>query len=193
MGVLTDFFRATPEELRAAFTGWKEPLQTPVRRSGVNPFTKKPIEIVSWDPAPEREVHERGPVGPPSPSIDLKGLDFVELQMLCDVLLGDGHEARGLLDRPPLIGPNDAPWVHELPAALVAQLAAVDAQRLGVEAQRWAELRRRDISSIRDEGARATMLRSHETERFVYALQMLATFARETVAEGRRMYMWTCL
>ena len=50
MAVYTTFFAATASELHAAFPGWLEPLRAPVRKTSVNPFTKKPVTYDSWEP-----------------------------------------------------------------------------------------------------------------------------------------------
>jgi hypothetical protein len=49
MAVYTTFFAATVSELEAAFPAWKKPLPKPVKRTTVNPFTKKPHTCDSWE------------------------------------------------------------------------------------------------------------------------------------------------
>jgi hypothetical protein len=193
MGVLTDFFRATPAQLRATYKGWREPLATPVKRRHLNPFTKQMMEVNEWDPSPDVEVTEPGPVGPPSPSIDLKGITQIELEMLCELLLGEGHHASEALYRPALIGPADGPWLTEVPSALVSELCALSGERTASVARRWVELWEEDQATITSGPQRSEERVRGDREAFQNALRMLHTFARETVAEGKVLYMWTCL
>lgn len=50
MAVYTTVFAATSVELHAAFPGWRRPLDAPVRRKGVTPFTKQATTYDSWEP-----------------------------------------------------------------------------------------------------------------------------------------------
>ena len=50
MAVYTTFLAATSEELEAAFPGWFKPLAKPVKRTTINPFTKKPQTYDSREP-----------------------------------------------------------------------------------------------------------------------------------------------
>ena len=56
MGILSDFVVATEDELRHALVSWRKVAPHPrrVRRHGVNPFTKEPVEIdaVEWTADP---------------------------------------------------------------------------------------------------------------------------------------------
>jgi hypothetical protein len=193
MGVLTDFFRATPAQLRASYKGWREPLATPMKQRRLNPFTKQMMEVNEWDPAPDVEVTDPGPISPPSPSIDLKGMSQIEVEMLCEVLLGEGHDAAESLYRPALIGPTDGPWLTEIPAALVNALSALSEDRIAPVARQWVELWEADQATIASGPRRDEEGIRSDREAFEYALRMLHTFARETVAEGKVLYMWMSL
>jgi hypothetical protein len=70
MGVLTDFFVASPSDLDTVLFGWQlppPPLAEPVDVHGVNPFTKKPFTISSRNN--RDEVPLPNPNANPSPNI----------------------------------------------------------------------------------------------------------------------------
>jgi hypothetical protein len=180
MGVLTDFFRATEVELRAHYPGWKVPLAQPLRKPGINPFSKKPIEVLSWDPSPDKPVTASGPSRPPSPSIDLKGLGHTSVASLIAIVHDPSKDIADRFYGGALLGPDDGPWVHELPAAFVAKLAALDAAALDTAAKRWTDVEAEDGSGT-----------TYRQWRRV--LDELARFARATVAERKNMYMWVSL
>jgi hypothetical protein len=65
MAVYTTFFAAQPSDLAGAFPGWRQPLPSPVKRTRVNPFTKKPQTYDSWEP----EDIEPGPARAANPRV----------------------------------------------------------------------------------------------------------------------------
>jgi hypothetical protein len=50
MAVYTTVLAATASELDSAFPGWRKPLPKPVKKTRINPFTKKPQTYESWEP-----------------------------------------------------------------------------------------------------------------------------------------------
>ena len=51
MGMLTDFFVASPDELRNVFSGWLPVADKPTMREFVNPFTGQSETTPRWLPA----------------------------------------------------------------------------------------------------------------------------------------------
>jgi hypothetical protein len=193
MGVLTDFFRASESDLRATYREWKVPLDAHIRRQGLNPFTKEPVLMTSWDPNPEEIVEDRGAAGPPSPSIDMRGLGHTEVASLIAIVHDASKEVEERFYRPALIGPEDGPWINELPMAFVAKLATLDDAVMTRVAEAWSGVQRADIEGIPNAHTREHMLAARTTPYWSEVLRELVTFARATVAEGKHMYMWVCL
>jgi hypothetical protein len=50
MGVLTDFFVASPKELRESFPTWLEVADEPSEREVANPFTGQKQIVQEWHP-----------------------------------------------------------------------------------------------------------------------------------------------
>jgi hypothetical protein len=184
MGVLTDFFRATQGELRSTFPRWREPLAEPVRTQRLNPFTKKMAEVLEWDPTPDQPVVDRGPVGPPPASLDMKGLGQTSIASLIGILHDAPKTLQDRFYRPALIGPAEGPWLHELPLEFVERLAALDDLGLRRAAARWAQVENEDLGVV---GA------GQPPEEWRAVLKQMSTFARTTMAEQKRMFMWVCL
>jgi len=193
MGVLTDFFAATESELRAYYPRWKIPLDQPIRISSKNPFTGELAEAVSWDPDPERPVENVGPLGPPSPSIDLKGLGHTSVVSLIGIVHDSSAQAEESFMRPVLIGPEEGPWLNELPPAVVAKLAKLDDADRQRVAEAWTAAEGADIAGIKNEFTRDRMLADRDLRYWRGMLDELADFARTALARGQRVYMWTCL
>jgi len=193
MGVLTDFFATTESELRAYYPGWKLPLEQPIRIASKNPFTGESAEAVSWDPDPERPVEDVGPPGPPSPSIDLKGLGHTSVISLIGIVHDSSAQAEESFMRLALIGPEEGPWINELPPAFVAKLAKLDGADRDRVAEAWTSAERADIAGIKDEFTRNRMLADHDLGYWRGMLDELADFARTALSQGHRVYMWTCL
>ena len=180
MGVLTDFFLASPEELRAACRGWKEPLATRVKRQGVNPFTKKPMEILTTAPdepfAADTVRHlDLSRFHP----VDLKGLGTSDMEELMRVALGaSDEEARAVYDIA-IHGPPDTDeMILCVPPALVARLARMSPTDIAGCGGRWHEVFE---SGLRSPGERASDY-----------LTPLVELARRAMSENRQMFMWMC-
>lgn len=144
MGVLTDFFVASPAQLVAAFPGWRAVQEEPVLREYVNPFNGHKQMIRTWEPlpgpAPPATLSSQSPDFSTLPNIQLKN---VELLMLCSLkwVLSGVKEAETFSDaigRPALIQPsNEDCGLHQLPELLVTDLAGIlpgDIPNLG---KRW--------------------------------------------------------
>jgi hypothetical protein len=48
----TTLFVATDDDLRRLFPGWRYPSKGPLSRDALNPFTRTPMMVTSWDPRP---------------------------------------------------------------------------------------------------------------------------------------------
>ena len=163
---------ATPEEMRAACSGYREALAEPVTLTIISPITKQPQEIESWDPEPftpfSADVHQ-------SPCLDgLKqaykdGLDGDHLRSLATVL-GEPNPSRAVV--PFLIVPPDLDTlgVEIFAVAFTAHLAALTDDEAAAAAPAW---------SAAIFGDDATC------ERWIKALRVLATQALD---QGRRIF-----
>jgi hypothetical protein len=74
MAVYTTTFAATDAELDAAFPGWRTARATPVKKKGLHPLTKAPIEFDDWEPDDAGEVIAEEPT--PLPMISGVGGDY---------------------------------------------------------------------------------------------------------------------
>lgn len=171
--MLGDFFLASPTELREACRGWKEPLLTPVKRQGVNPFTKKPFEILTTAPDPsEPFAHDATRNADLSRlhRVDSKGLSSVELESLMRVALGSAADVRAVHDCALWPPPGTEESILRVPPALIAWLAALDEKDFSEWAKRWSAAHGRDLSL------------------YFAPIAMLAR--KVTADEARQMYMW---
>ncbi len=163
---------ATPEEMRAACPGYREALAEPVTITVINPVTRQPQQVESWDPEP-------GAPFPPDaiqpPNLDglkqayKEGLDADHLRSLAAVL-GDANPARAVV--PFLIVPPD---LHVLAVEIVSlpfteRLATLTDDEADRAALAWsAAIHGDDFTS----------------KRWVTALRAFAVQARD---QGRRIF-----
>ena len=171
---LTDFFLASMQELRAACPGWKAPLPRPVKRQGVNPFTKKPIEILTTapDPAEFDAGASKHADSARLHRVDLKGLSPVELEGLVRVVLEESDsQVSNVYDVPLYAPPGTDEVIFRVPPALVDRLARLDAAALASCVEQWNTASGRNLSEY---------------------LAPLAELARKAVVESREMFMWMC-
>ncbi len=163
---------ATPEEMRAAFPGYREALAEPVTLTVINPVTKQPEPIASWDPEPFAPFPDEAKQ---PPSLDgLKqtykdGLDGSHLRSLATAL-NEANPSRAVV--PFLIVPPDLDTlgVEIFSPAFTACLAALTDDEATAAAVTW--------------GA-AIHIEDGTCERWIAALRALATQARD---QGRRIF-----
>ncbi len=197
MGVLTDFFIASPEELRAVFRGWASPaplLDEFVERTGMNPFTGAETVIRSRisdervDADPDAEVE---PDTTRFSLLDQKGLSTNDLVALSRAALDwDTDTASSEIYGRVFSGPEDAIGVLlEIPGSLTTRLAALTKSEHESIASRWAALFREDAATIEHPGIRAHRLERPNAE-WAGRLAQLAELARDAIKNSRTMYMW---
>jgi hypothetical protein len=163
---------ATPDEMRAACPGYREALAEPVPLTVINPITKQPQEIASWDPEPGAPFPAEA-AG--APNLDgLKhaykdGLDGDHLRSLATAL-EDADPSRSVV--PFLIVPHglDTLGVEIIALAFTARLDALTDDEAAAATVTWAEAIHIDEATC---------------ERWIKALRAFATQAR---AEGRRIF-----
>jgi hypothetical protein len=141
VGVITDFFAASPSDLQRVCPGWQlppPPLPEPVQLDGVNPFTGEKLSLRSR--VDNARMPEPDPGAEPSPDItglpivQCKGLLIAERALLFSALanIPDG-DADELLSCFVLVGPLETDVSIELfPRAFtdaLAQAADHDLQR----------------------------------------------------------------
>lgn len=163
---------ATPEEMRAACAGYREALAEPVTLAAVNPMTREPYEIVTWDPQPFEPFPAEAEH---APSLDgLKqaykdGLDGDHLRSLATAL-NEANPSRAVV--PFLIVPYDLDTlgVEIFSLAFTAHLAALTDDEAAAGVVAWAA---------------AIYIDEATCERWIKALRAFATQARD---QGRRIF-----
>jgi hypothetical protein len=163
---------ATLDEMRAACPGYREALAEPVTLTVVNPVTKQPQQIESWDPEPFAPFPAEAVV---PPSLDgLKqaykdGLDGDHLRTLAAVL-GEANAARAVV--PFLIVPPDqyTLGIEVISLAFAARLAALTDDEATAAAPAWSAMIFGDDATC---------------ERWITALRAFAVQARD---QGRRIF-----
>lgn len=163
---------ATPDEMRAACPGYREALAELVAHTAINPMTRQPYQIETWDPelfAPFPEEAQR------SPNLDglehayKEGLDGDHLRSLARAL-DEANPARAVV--PFLIAPYDLDTlgVEIVSLAFTARLAALTDDEAAAATVAWAEAIHIDEATC---------------ERWIKALRAFATQARD---QGRRIF-----
>ena len=178
MGLLSDFFAATPEELEALSIDWgpqPPPPQPPTAKGGgLFGFGRK------REPEPPTDLQ---PLGPTLPTVSSKGFTGIELGTLEQILTGTPYDEiaeKGLLDTPRFKG-NDGPWVMAIRPELCRALLDLPAGRRADVAGAWAA-----TDELRREGPG---IEPYLVE-LLGDLQQLAATANET---GRDLYLWISL
>ena len=142
----TEFFRTTPAQLRQACRGWRDPLDQPVMREVVNALTGKTQTLPSWDPEFGKPTPEYALRDLPGTCIEMEGFEKLGVDSLIALVEGDNAEAvLAVRQRPPLIHPEEGPWLLEIPLSVVTKLAALDE-----------ELRPRFEAELRSQRTRST-------------------------------------
>ena len=177
MGVLTDFFAATPDELDAMAIEWgpmPPPPEPPRAKGGFLGFGKKPVVV---DGPLE-------PLGPTLPAVRSKGILNTQLGTLDQFVTGTPYEEledMGAIDAIARDGGDDGPWVFPLRRELRDALASLPEGRVRDIAQQWGE----------DEEIGAT-----DAEDFAALRDLVADLtglARTAVETGRDLFLWASL
>jgi hypothetical protein len=178
MGILTDFFAATPQELADLVIEWgpvpPEP-EPPKAKGGLFGFGKKPA------PVPDGPLE---PYGPTLPAVQAKGILNTQLGMLDQFVTGTSYAhlvEMGAIDALVRDAGEQGPWVFPVRRELRDGLASLDAGRGRAIARQWGE----------DEELGAT-----DPEEFA-ALETLvgdlSGLARSAVDTDRDLYLWASL
>lgn len=144
MGVLTDFFAATPSDIERVLHGWRlppPPLAEPVTLQGVNPFTKEPVTIRTRRDA--SRMPAENPDADPSPRVEslpnvqCKGMLPDKLAIVYSALTGIAvDDAIDFIVCGALVGPPETGVsVERMPADFTAALAAATDDDLAAAAQ----------------------------------------------------------
>src|SRR5262245_30394144 len=185
MGVLTDFFVASDDEMSIAFRGWAKPaplLDEFVTRMGKNPFTGQMVELRSrrspMQPEPAPGAVERGNYQR-LPWIDQKGISTLELAHLAEIVMDWDHDyAFEEINGRMYYGPDGtSECVFELPAPFVERLAATSTEQHATLGARWAETERTKAATIKNEYTRERALARPDSE-WIERLAALAKLAK---------------
>ena len=178
MGVLTDFFAATPQELADLAIDWgpvpPEP-EPPTAKGGLFGFGKKPA------PVPDGPLE---PYGPTLPAVASKGILNTQLGMLDQFVTGTPYDTLvelGAIDDFVRDAGENGPWVFAVRRELRDGLASLDPGRIRGIARQWGE----------DEELGAT--EPEEFEALEGLVGDLSGLARTATESGRDLYLWVSL
>lgn len=177
MGVLTDFFAATPDELASLAIEWgpmpPDP-EPPKARGGFLGFGRKqPVEEAPLEP-----------LGPTLPAVRSTGILNTQLGTLDQFVTGTPYatlEASGTIDAIVRDNGDEGPWVFPLRRELRDGLAALVEPRLGEVARQWGQ----DQEIGATDAEEVAALRDLVGE--------LTELARTAVATHRDLYLWASL
>ncbi len=185
MGLLTDFFVASPDELRSIFPAWLPVANQPVTREFHSRITGKKQTALYWPPA----IHAPQSVTPESlgPNyqnvmhVEFKRVDHVKLAQLNVILSGGEFQDRfKQFNRPALIDPNQTyeAGLHCLDEEFVRALAAIT--QANNIAQHWAEIEEMQMDQFTVEDCEIV-------------LGELIRLAQHANATDKQLYFWWCL
>lgn len=142
-------------------------------REVVNPSGGHTETVPCWDPEHGKPTPEYAIRDLPGPAIEMQDFEKLGIDALIPLLEGsNAHAVLAARQRPPLIHPEEGPWLFEVPPTVVEKLAALPEGEIATLGQRW-----------------AAVLRADEAVH-VACLRRLVGFARETMTAGHRMYEW---
>ncbi len=158
MSAYSTFFVCTPDELTAGFPEWRPPLQAPVRRQFVDPWTKEVVTVETVEP----EWPDEASAQPFVPTFDVMPMqgnyqDYLEGRLppvvrdrphwcskgLTQIQLDPLGEACGLgrvLKSALFCQPDLSSQLLQLHAGLVEILSSIEGRTLKKCAKRWAKL-----------------------------------------------------
>jgi hypothetical protein len=181
----TDYVRTTPTALRQACRDWREPLAESILIERLNPFTRQNQTLPSWDPDPKAAAPSFV-ADPPGNSLEMDGFEGAGANALIRLFFAADADARiAVRRRPSLIGPEDGPWVLDVPASAIAHLAALTNAEVEAAGPRWAALVRAELKAI-DPNSDDLL----DDGFYGATLVRLATFAREAEAANENVYEW---
>ena len=176
MGVLTDFFAATPDELAAMAIEWGPVPPPPAAVAGRRGFFG--IGSRQASPAPTE------PLGPTLEAVQSKGILNVQLGVLDELVTGTPYEtleSTGVIDAIARDNGEEGPWVFPVRRELRDALATVDEGRAGELARQW--------GSSEELGA----TEPEDFEALEGLIGDLAALARSASNSERDLYIWTSL
>jgi|HubBroStandDraft_6_1064221.scaffolds.fasta_scaffold337458_1 hypothetical protein len=141
------------------------------------------IDIVVADPADAPRVGASTCPSREFTGVEAKGIDTVKLTKLHSVLTGRPFDPKFIgNDALRFDASEDGPWVFEVPADLVGQLAQLGAGELTSVANEWSKIE--EFSAKYDNWPAAAV---HEM------LIGLMVLCRKAVAENKVLFMWMSL
>lgn len=208
MAIYTTLFLCHPDQLLAAFPGWKPPRAEPVRSQVQNPFTKEVVAVESWEPdwdgVAQEPVFDAEPlpraIDPDGgyaaylegrlsdgvyaqPHFATKGLTEVELSPLLQAL-----ELAAEFRVPIYAPPSASALVQALPVTLMSLLAALDEHERTSVAENWAAAMSSPEYTRSMAGLRVSA--GWSTADALSLLEPIAMLARQAQAD-ERLYLLT--
>lgn len=158
MGIISDFFVASEEELRATFPYRVAVKPEPVISTMSNPFTGETVTSKQWMPAepfsedwtsPGKILETELAAFRKLPNKQYGDVDQIKLASLATLLCDDDWEMyMDVLSRPALLAPEDIDsWIHRLPDTMVSKLASLQDSQVSELAVAWGDTEESDISS----------------------------------------------
>ncbi len=184
MGMITDFFAATPVQLADAFAGWYTISPKKAQGTVMNPFTGEKQQITDWQPD---KFVKKGKDNAFTnirvlPHAALARIDHVKLATLNGLIVeADFDESVATIATPALLPAhgNGECGLHELPSTFVDALAELDPKQLKTLAKRWQKT---------DE-MKADRFKVSECEQVLTDLCRVATAATEQNA--KMFFLWS--
>ena len=176
MGVLTDFFAATPDELAAMAMEWGPVPPAP----GAVKARKGFFGFRSRQPSP-------APTEPPGPTLEAvqsKGILNVQLGVLDELVTRTPYEvleSTGVIDAIARDNGEEGPWVFPVRRELRDALATLDDGLASDLARQWGSSEELDATEPEDFEALEELIRD------------LAALARSAGSSERDLYLWTSL
>lgn len=192
MGILTDFFVASQDELITIFNGWL-PVSAEKNREYVNPYTGEtqldwgpdPDAFEKWKESQKKLFKKRGvqPIDYSQyPHAHYKQVDLVKLATLYSILTGiQFEEAIDQLAKPALINPlNEDQGLHCISLEFTKSLAEVNDDTLRINAGKWAQTEELEMDGFTEDDA-------------LSIIDSFNNLAKVALEQGKHLYHWWSL
>ncbi|MGD8456646.1 MAG: hypothetical protein PVF83_09700 [Anaerolineales bacterium] len=192
MGILTDFFVASQDEVETTFHGWL-PVSLEKNRECINPYTgETQLEwgpdldaFEKWKETQKKPSKKRGtkPINISQyPYVQYNEVDLVKLATLYSILTGvQFKESIDKLAKPALINPlNEDQGLHCIPVEFVKALTEIDDEKIKTNAEIWAQTDEFEMDGFSENDA-------------IDIINTLKNLAMIASAQSKQLYHWWSL